>query len=605
MMKTITKTLLLLAIAIVLTSCPNGQQTKTDNGTVQQPEEQAFQYVEPTGNIAQIIWEKLSVENPTIKAFLEKAKGYESMRETKPEPQYQSETRMLYYHTGYEFDGAIDEFVFYQMQCYQMKDQSWIAIVFSNCYNDYGDPEDSELRCFHYKNGELLNDNPEIGLPVECPHSLLDHKKDYFPWRECTFHFDELGFEMIPEKMWPMRYDWTGEKFEINPNSQEIANVFHQDAIEHYDFSTNSNKLNYYSWLKADKNYLITNTETGDQVLQLEFEGDKLSAINFISPKIGLDFGDEWVRHYYTYYYNPSSPIALGQPIKNVFANNKSKDIYDEITESKKDGLYTLTQHICVDKNNHKDIYAEYQAKDINSNIERIRIFGQPLAITLESELAGNDRIAEETKQVWAMINAGDAVTKNVPGTFKKFWNVDKNGFAAIFREEYDNGDYAEWKMTYTVVKANDGSRIAFVRKNGYNSRASEITPEWEQYICQNGQVRQVEPRIPKPQLTDIPAYNLGDTSVAIEGEDSSIEFECAGLFRFHAHSNNYSGFGDPWPDADWPYYTVTFTWNGEEFVPEAFDYEEFFRYHEKNEKGQYEYIGDFEEDYEEDYEGE
>lgn len=599
-MKTVINYILLLATAIVLTSCPGKQQTNSEN--VQPSKEQTFQYVEPDDNIAQIIWEKLSVEDSAIKAFLEDAQNFESIRETKPEPEYQSKTRMLYFHTGYEFDGAIDEYVFYQMQCYQMKDLSWVAVVFNNCYNVYGKPKDSELRCYHYKDGELLNDNLQIGLPEECPHSIMEYKKDHLPWRDCAFHFDELGFEMIPEKMWPIRYDWTGESFERDPNTQEIANVFQHGAIVHYDFSTSPNGLNYYSWLKADNNYLITNTETGDQVLQLEFEDDKLSAINFISPKIGLDFGDEWARHYYTYYSHLSAPIALGQPIKNVFANDKSDDIYDEITESTKDGFYTLTQHIYVDKDNHKDIYAEYQAKNKNSNIEKIRIFGQPLVITIESELAGNERIAEETKQVWALINAGNAVTGNMPGTFKKFWDVDKNGFAAIYREEYDNNGY-EWKLTYSVFQVNDGSQIAFIRKSNYSSNAKEISPEWEQYLCQNGKVEQVKPQIPIPQLTDIPAYNLGDTSVTLEGGD--IIFQCNGTFGFFAQSGQYSGFGDPWPDADVPYYSVYYQWDGEKFLPEAFDYEEFFRYHEKFEDGHYEYIGDFEEDYEEDYEGE
>jgi hypothetical protein len=298
--------------------------------------------------------------------------------------------------------------------------------------------------------------------------------------------------------------------------------------------------------------------------------------INILSPKIGIAFAADMMTRpytdYYLYYYT-SKPVALGQPIKNVLESDKYEALQREIAESTKDGLYTLTQHIKVDKTNHKDIYAEYQAKDKDSKIEHFRIIGLPLAITLESELEENYRISDEAKQLWMAINADNAVTKDIPGNFKRFWNTDKNGFAAIFREENDRGGYVDWKLTYAMLTANDGRQIAYIWKSFYDrayaDKPQPITPEWAQYICQNGQVQQVEPQIPTPQPTDFPAYNLGDQTVSMDGENADMSLDCNGSFRFFAHSDHYSSFGDGEDDAHVKYYLIFFRWDGEKYVCE------------------------------------
>ena len=400
------------------------------------------------------------------------------------------------------------------------------------------------------------------------------------PWANCVVDFDEAGFEMIPYKFWPIRYDWTGEKFVKNPESAVVSNDFEYGNLSPYDFSRrNTAGLDYYPF-KVGPNYLITNGETGEEVLRLEFEGEHLSVINILSSKIGMAFAADMMTRPYTYnylYYYTSKPVALGQPIQNVIESEKYEELQREIVESTQDGMYTLTQHIKVDKANHKDIFAVYQAKDEKSKIERFRIVGLPLAITLESELEGNDEISDEAKQLWTAINTDNAVTGTIPGTFKSFWETDENGFAALFREENDRGGYVEWKLTYAMLTAHDGRKIAYIWKTFYDrcyaDEPQPLNPEWAQYVCQDGQVRQVEPQIPMPQLTDFPAYNLGDESVSMEGEYSETDFNCDGSFRFFAHSDHYSSFGDDEDDASVKYYQVFYRWDGEQFVCEKIEF--------------------------------
>lgn len=215
---------------------------------------------------------------------------------------------------------------------------------------------------------------------------------------------------------------------------------------------------------------------------------------------------------------------------------------------------------------------ASQDATDLKT--EPFQIIGTPPVITLESELAENTRISDEAKQLWTMINRDNAVTGNMPAPFQELRDSRKNGFEAIFREENDRGGYVSWRLTYTMLTANDGRKIAYVWKRfndrSYADMPQPLTPEWEQYIYQDGLVRRVEPEIPKPKLTDFPAYNLGDKTVSMEGKGSSIYLDCTGYFKFYPHSDAYQSFGDTETDAEVKYYLIFYKWDGEKFVCET-----------------------------------
>ena len=566
-MNKIIKYILFFVSAIILVSCNGVNKPKTPTESAQQT----------TTDIAKTIWETLVKEDPLIRESMTAARSFENeYADNQDEPQFLSDTHMKFFRMGDVSEGQIDQVAYYEMQCYPMKDNSWIAVVygFFNNYFSYREYQ-TGLYSYHFKDGKLLNDHPQIDLPTECPQSAMK-SPEKTPWEKCVVDFDDTGFELIPFKFWSIRYDWTGEKFEKDPQSAVVANDFENGDLQPYDFSRrNTGPLDFYPF-EVGQDYLITNKETGEQVLQLEFEDEHLSVINILSPKIGIAFAADMMSRpytdYYLYYYT-SKPVALGQPIRNVLESEKYEDIHKEIEESTQNGMYTLTQHIKVDKTNHRDILAEYQAKDKDSKIERFRIIGLSLAISLESELEENYRISDEAKQLWTAIDADNAITKDMPGTFKQFWDTDENGFAAIFREENDRGGYVEWKLTYAMLTAHDGRKMAYIWKTFYDrcyaDEPQPLNPEWAQYTVQDGQVQQMETQIPMPQKTDFPAYNLGDQTVSMEGEDAEMSLDCDGTFRYFAHSDHYSSFGDEEDDAYVRYYLIFFRWDGEKFVCE------------------------------------
>ena len=581
-MRTI-KSILLLSLALVLCSCPSNKSNQPSEQPSQQTQVQEHQYIEPDENIAQIIWEELVEEDPYIHEIVNEAKEYQGYWDTKPEPQYPSKTSMIFFHVGDEFDGDINEMAFFQLQCYQKLDQSWIGVMYVNCIDQSSEyPILAGLTACSYKDGHVINNLPEIDLPLDCPQSIMHYKNDY-AWRDCVVNFDVRGFELNPHKFWPIRYDWTGEKFVMDPNSVVLSNDFMDGMLEPYNFSRNCNNgLNFYDF-KVDNQYGIYEGETNQKVLQLKFTDSELSEVDILSPKIGIAFAEEEVPHPIVYCRRAASkPVALGQPIKNVLEGKKDKDIYNEITESDIDGLYTLTQHLKVDKTLHKDIYAEYQAKDKNSVIESFRVYALPLVITLESELAENTNISDETKELWRMVNSNNEVTATIPGNFKNLWGSSENAFAAIFRADCDNGGYAEWKMQFVMFKANDGRKLAYIQTTDYSHYKVDpepITPEWMEYIYNDGFLQKMEPQIPMPALSDFPAYNKGDKTVTMEGGE--IDLDDYG-FWFLAHSEHYSSFGNPAPDSYLLYYRISSQWNGEnfvvpEYVEEEYDYEEIY----------------------------
>lgn len=198
--------------------------------------------------------------------------------------------------------------------------------------------------------------------------------------------------------------------------------------------------------------------------------------------------------------------------------------------------------------------------------------------IALKSELDNDSRYTDETKQMWSLINAKNAITKQMPGSFQQFWSTDENGFEALFADEQNE----KWLLTFAMLKANDGSLIGYVWKRAYSDSQEKLSPEFQQFIYQNGNLKEVEPQIPVPQLTDFPAYVLGDSTVTINGKDSEFYFRSDGMFEYTAHSDNYQNFGEYEADGYIFFYQVRFHWDGEKFIPYEFDYDEYYRYLEE-----------------------
>ena len=116
-----------LVLAIGLLSCDGFKKPKT-------PTEPANQ---TTTDIAKAIWEKLTTEDPFFSENIATALTFENeYADNQDEPEYLSKTHMKFYRMGDVSEGQIDQVAYYEMQCYPMKDDSWIAVVFG-FFNNY------------------------------------------------------------------------------------------------------------------------------------------------------------------------------------------------------------------------------------------------------------------------------------------------------------------------------------------------------------------------------------------------------------------------------------------------------------------------------------
>ena len=588
--------------AVTLLSC-NSSNKKNNGGTDTQESAtesavELFKYVEPQEDIAKIIWEKLLATYPEIQNNVAEAKKWKAETEYNNElsekEDYQSKTRVKFCNVLYGAEASFDGLAYYLMQCYRMKDNTWTAVLFS--ITDY---KDGEFRSFNYKDGNLTENTESVQIP-EYQTKPFGRTSGY---RDCRIDFDSIGFTMINKTFWPIRYNWTGEKFVTAPNAVIIS-----DQIDKYGsvggFQLNHTidyNINYAApWGKVENN-ILCDKATGEQFLQFETEDGKITAINILSPKIG--FGETYESCATTYcdydmHRITSKPVAIGFPIKNVLDYDKGNDFKDKnITIETKDGYYTVNQLLNRDKDDKRDILIAFYAKDANSNIEKIRYYTAPLVITLESELAENSNMPQNVKEICTKLITEQKITAGM-GAFHNCY-ISRNGFTAKY---FDNGTYTpsdknstpEWEIKCYMFKNIDGSYRIVTQKqienryliaNGYDEK---LFREFAQYTYSNGSLKQTEVEIPQSIATDYPA-GQNDNNIIPAGKNnvksdpstliSSIPLDdysscspyitlmddgfClrAGTTRFE----HYGEFEDS-PAAE-VYYTAYYDWDGEQFV--------------------------------------
>ncbi|MCR5453819.1 MAG: hypothetical protein K6F33_02375 [Bacteroidales bacterium] len=371
--------LIIAAAAIALSVCGiNGGPQKAYSMAVEtQSEPQtSFHYVEPQEEIAKIIWAKIQDTYPYVKSKVSEAPGCQN---------FLSKTGMLFNHVGKNAEGRIEHLAYYQLQCYQNNDNTWTAALF--CVADNGD---GDFRSFRYANGTLTENTSETNIP-KFQDQLFDFATTY---RDCVVDFDTDGFSMIANTYWPQRYNWDGSKFVPDAKNVVVsAQIQRYGCVVSCEIGTpiKSSVTYAVSWVSISRN-VVRSTKNGEKLFEVETEKKNVTAFNILSPHIGFVQTEEPCGKPYTsseMMRVTSKPIAIGQPIKNVLdykpVEKEPKDT--AIAIEKKDGMYTITQHLYRNMDEKYDVFISFAAQDENSNIEKIRMYLVPSDIALESEM--------------------------------------------------------------------------------------------------------------------------------------------------------------------------------------------------------------------------
>jgi len=538
------KTLFIVtALALLLAACGGSQQNNTggasdstgtgsDNShNVSAP---AYHYVEPKDSIARIIWNKLKEEDPAIKRVITAAVKLNTVPQSKAE-NFTSKTFLDYkFECHSESENDYDPLdAFYKMQCYQMLDSSWIAVIDQRVVGSKVDQSDCgcKIRVVKYKDGTL---------------SYPDYKS-YFPKQIRTvelvntiyrkgFLFDNLGLRFGMDACWPLQFTWNGSTFDCD--SKEILNRIN---CYHYNINTYDNKienllLGHKYTYSPDKVF-----KSNDGTVLLKFDvtkgisqGEKcdvLAGYTVVDPSVAMV--TEWAYDKeQELSYVSQEPIALGYPIKNVLNTKWSheRESDSSLTKETKDGKLYLT-YKRSDSHDKRDYYLEFVAKDENSNIEGIRVYSEPFTVDIKEEL---NKCKDKSAKLKEIFNALDY--KFAAPEYGEFNYVNCYGAG----DGVELNFWGDSNAYFQLLDAGDKTLVMLSRKtlddNGFSYKDSF-------WYYEDGKFTPTEIAMPK---------------TSYKGDLSDVR---------RTYDGNMLMYEVGYPDEGDGYFYEDFVWDGEKFV--------------------------------------
>lgn len=512
-----TRLLIFSLSAFALFSC-GGNQQQNQTSTTQSEEtaqnQQPYKFVEPTENIAQKIWNAAKNSNPEIKPVIDDAVELDMIPQDEA-TNFVSNTFMTYEYIIPRGSEEPDNLLAaqYTLKCYQKLDKEWIAVV-----TKYVHGYESEDSLFNVKKIFIVNQNGEtINAGNIFPPELKPFEQYYANTFEQYFDFSNEGFTFKSEKFWNVDFVWNGEKFSLNENTPIVENRI--------------DKFSGFYVTRNDKFYRLGDEfsekdlkENGEIIATFDLDGSVIKGYTVKSPKCGFA---ESTSYENGFNFISSKPVAIGFPIKNVLDYKKGFDMKDTvITETEKDGKYVITQQLCTNYELKTDIFIEFTAKDKNSAIEQIRVYGVKNNATLKSELAKSN-LSAKNKEFFAsldMLKPGD--TENREGSFLRENGFTDDNFEKVLSEE--NGFVAYYKndkLFYFQIypTQNEGCCYAY-----FFSVANSKIVKTLAWYNEQGRIDEVDANFSIPKEQDYRAnrsINAADYSFNLSNYNGIIKF--------------------------------------------------------------------------------
>ncbi|MBQ3655977.1 MAG: hypothetical protein II956_03890 [Bacteroidales bacterium] len=565
-----TKSLLMLSFsAFLLFSCGGNQQqnqTSTTKSEETAQNQQPYKFVEPTENIAQKIWNAAKASNPEIKPVIDEAVEIEWISQDEA-TNFVSNTFMTYEYIIPQGTEEPDNLLSaqYSLKCYQKIDKEWIAMVTKYVHGYAG--EDS---IYSVKKIFLVNQNGEnIDAGNIFPPQLKPFEKYYTDNYDKNFDFSNEGFTFKSYKYWNVDFVWNGEKFMLKENTPVVEN-----RIDKFGgFYVTRNERSYRLGDEFSEKEL---KEDGEIIATFDLEGSVIKGYTVKSPKCGFAQTTDTENGFY---FISSKPVAVGFPIKNVLDYKKGYEMKDTlIRETEKDGKYVITQQLNTDYKLKTDIIIEFTAKDKNSEIEQIRVYGVKNNATLKAELA-KSQLSAKNKEFFAaldMLKPGE--TENREGSFLKSNGFTDDDFEKLMSEEngfaaYYKNDKSFYFQVYPTK--NEGCCYAYF----FSMKDFKIVKTLAWYNEQ-GRIDETDANFSIPKAQDYPAWNInytyfnGDCDHTIKADDYSFNLSnYTGIISFYASSDRNDGSAEMRDDSgefkNIDEYKVEYKWNlsAEKFV--------------------------------------
>ncbi len=498
----------------------------------------AYKFAQPKNNVAKEIWNLLKADEGTcIYHILAEAEKIDKDRFDNAE-HFKSNTSMEFdFSIPHSYESVCDSVeVKCQLQCYQMKDGSWLAFFYQYSYNVYSLNfcEGVDIYAVQYKNGKLIFHNTDkFFQPKEYMRAM-----DYFSstYMRPNIELSDTEINMTSEMLWPIKFVWNGKTFESSSDLVVKAMRSFGDFIcyEGFDLS-----LKNPITIPAIGSQWGGNTDgiyrgfEGKKVAKFDVQNGIVEGYTLLDPMYGIE------QEVSSTFHISSAPVAIGYPIKNFKAMNDEYPVNREM----KDGKYVVTQQLDHDtKYKRRDIFLELTAQDENSPIQTIRVYSNPLVVTLQGEIDNDIYMTEDAKTIFKALN---------------FNEQDYGEFKSV--ECYENGaiiDFYTAKDKQADVYGNDRIAVGYFIY-GSDGKYLVVLSQFEDedfsnigehskivnkfWMYENGKLTPADIKIPASQFTD-KDYSL------------QCQFDRRGFHYLHM---------DREPKIE------TFIWDGEKFAPE------------------------------------
>ena len=493
----------------------------------------AYKFAEPKENVAKKIWNHLKAEEgECISKVLSEAQKIDKAKFDNAE-HFISNTAMEFdFSIPYSEVGTLDSLAArYQLQCYQMKDGSWLAVVNQHVENinvNVWVELCQGITAVRYKNGKNLTyQKSENIFPTEFLNVDINaYKKDYvFSDTEINCH----GYEF-----WPIRLVWNGKSF-VNTSKVIYNTLDFGGDFRHIDnnVSLSHRSTNTRIGAKWDGAPDGIFTDANNQKLaKFDIKDGIIEGYTLLSPTCGIDMegkDDEGNLQ--------SNPVTIGSPMQYVL-----KQLSDNPdTKISQDGKVIVTNHIHHDTRYIKrDVFLEITAKDNNSPIETIRVYSTPLTVTLQSEIFDNSPLSDDAKEIFRALNFNEKDYGEFKGVNASYANGVDMDFATHTFNASDNFLDSDLSVRYYIYNYNANGKYLVVLSNRLN-----LTNNGDKFwLYENGKLTPADIKIPAPTLGK-PGYS------------NTYSFENDGLQYYYQNNESYDS------------YSEYFVWDGEKFVKE------------------------------------
>ena len=449
-----------------------------------------IQAQKPQETIVKVIWNRLKTEDDCISRVLAEAEKIDKEKFDSAE-HFKSETAMDFdftiLHNRYEtpMDSIAAR---YQLQCYKMKDGSWLAIINQYVFDinvglfiEYCEG----INVIKYKSGKKLS-YPKFKsiFPEDClflmPDKLFGTPK---------IVFSDTVINCYGHDFWPIKMVWNGKSF--NNASKVIHKTMDFGGDFNYKPNYNLNTKISEKWegspdgiFKADK----------QNIAKFDIKEGIIEGYTLLSPTCGI-FGDRAENGFLK-----SNPVTIGSPMQYVLKCLK----YNPDTKITKDGKLVVDVHITHDtKYKKRDIFLEMTAKDENSPIETIRVYSTPIAVTLMSEVDNDSLLSDDVKTIFKAFNFNEKDYGEFQRTSAS-WLNNGNGFEMEFKTDTFQQDnkYIGWeywddydlKVHFQIYKTGDKYLVILSKTNSADDNLGD-----KFWYYENGQFTPVEINLPAP----------------------------------------------------------------------------------------------------------